>query len=291
MTPQDVRSWGLRPKILRGQRFTQRSRGLYLPVGWDGELIDDCRNMLRLMPEEAAVGHATAASLWGFPLPHRLEGQLHTVVAAGEQPPRRKGVVGHCMELPPEHTVTVEGVRITIPERTLLDLAPDLRLHELVAAGDAALRVAQLNREILRALVKWAKGRRGVERLRKAEPLLDARAESPPESHLRVWFALGGLPFFEPNVEIWDGDEFVARVDLYSAEYRIAVEYEGAHHRSREQYAADIRRRARLAALGIEVIQIEATMMRSPRGVAVHAGQVLRRRGWSGQPRTSALFQ
>jgi hypothetical protein len=247
--------------------------------------------MLRLMPGGSVVGHATAASLWGLPLPHRMEGQLHTVVEAGEQQPRRKGVVGHCMELPPEHVVTVEDVRITSPERTLLDLAPDLRLHELVAAGDAGLRVAQLNREALRALVKWAKGRRGVERLRKTEPLLDARAESPPESHLRVWFTLGGLPHFAPNVEIWDGDEFVARVDLYSAEYRMAVEYEGAHHRSREQYAADIRRRARLAALGIEVVQIEATMMCSPRGVVIHVGQVLKRRRWSGRPHTSTLIQ
>lgn len=284
-------SFGLTPKILRGQRFTPRSRGLYLPAGWNGDLIDDCRGMLRLMPEGSAVGHATAASLWGLPLPLRMEGPLHVVVAAGTQTPRRKGVVGHCMKLPPEHVVSVEGVPITAPERTLVDLAPDLRLHELVAAGDVGLRVAQLNRETLRALMRWAKRRRGVERLRKAEPLLDARAESPPESHLRVWFTLGALPYFEPNVEIWDGDEFVARVDLYSARYRIAVEYEGAHHRSREQYAADIRRRARLAALGIEVVQIEATMTRSPRGVVIHVGQALRRRGWSGHPRTTALIQ
>jgi len=195
------------------------------------------------------------------------------------------------MELPPEHVVSADGVPITVPERTLLDLAPDLRVHELVAAGDAGLRMAHLNRESLRALTRWAKGRRGVERLRKAESLLDSRAESPPESHLRVWFTLGGLPHFEPNVEIWDGDEFVARVDLYSAEYRIAVEYEGAHHRSREQYAADIGRRARLAALGIEVVQVEATMTRSPRGVVIHVGQILRRCGWSGIPSTSTLIQ
>jgi len=291
VTPHDLRAKGMEPKMLRGQRFAPRSRGLFYPAGWEPSLVDDCQSMLRLMPKGSVVGHVTAASLWGMPLPPRMDEHLHTVIAAGEQPPRRKGVVGHCMELPPEHVAEFDGLPVTTPERTLLDLAPDLRLHELVAAGDAALRVAHLNRETTRALVKWAKGRRGVVRLRRAEPMLDARAESAPESHVRVWCSVSGLPFFEPNVEIWDDAVLVARVDLYCDEYRLAIEYEGAYHRTREQYASDIRRRARLTALGIEVLQIEATMMHAPRALVIHVGQALRRRGWTGSPRTGSLIE
>jgi hypothetical protein len=115
--------------------------------------------------------------------------------------------------------------------------------------------------------------------------------ESAPESFVRVWLNAGGLPKFEPNVSIFRGDEFVARVDLYCAQFKVAIEYEGAQHRTREQYARDIRRRGRLASMGIEVIQIDATMLPSPRAIVLLVAGVLRRRGWAGRAATSSMLQ
>ena len=156
-----------------------------------------------------------------------------------------------------------------------------------MATIDFALRSLGLNRESVRAYIKDNTGKKGIKQLRSALSPSDDGAESPPESLLRVWTVFAGLPRFKANVEIFRGDEFVARVDLYCEEFKLAVEYEGAHHRSSLQYAKDIQRRARLAALGIEVVQIEATMMRSPRAVILHLAQVLRRRGWRGSPNSS----
>ncbi|MGB2839370.1 MAG: DUF559 domain-containing protein, partial [Actinomycetes bacterium] len=76
---------------------------------------------------------------------------------------------------------------------------------------------------------------------------------------------------------------------LLDEEHRLVVEYEGAYHRTREQYAADIARRARLTTSGFEVVQVEATMMRSPRGVVLFVAQRLARRGWTGAFGTAAL--
>jgi hypothetical protein len=128
-----------------------------------------------------------------------------------------------------------------------------------------------------------------VRKLRQAVPLMDARAESPQESLVRVWCMLAGLPHLEPQGEVWDEGELIATVDLLDKVHRVAVEYEGAHHRDREQFAYDIGRRGRLRRRGYWVVQVEASMMHSPRGVVLLISQDLRQRGWSGEPQLAVL--
>ncbi len=108
---------------------------------------------------------------------------------------------------------------------------------------------------------------------------------------MRVWCTLAGLPHLEPQGQVWDDDELIATVDLLDEEHRVAVEYEGAHHREREQFAYDIGRRARLRRRGYRVVQVEASMMHSPRGVVLLIAQDLQQRGWNGEPRMDALHR
>jgi hypothetical protein len=202
LTPRDLRSQRLSPRILRGQRFTHRSRGLYLPSDWTGALADECAALVPLLPVSHAFCDVTAAMLCGAPVPLRAQGQLHVVTPPAQEPPRRSGVVSHQAELPTAHVYLHNGLSVTSPARTLLDMAPTLRLHELVAAGDYCLRVLHLKPEVLDEMVTWASGRRGVRRLREASSLLHPGSESPQESVLRVWLVLGGLPLLEPNAEV-----------------------------------------------------------------------------------------
>jgi hypothetical protein len=194
------------------------------------------------------------------------------------------------MALPSDHVTRSGVLPVTTPARTLFDLASTLSLTRLVAAGDAALREGLMTVADAEALRVWGARRRGVRRFAAATQLMDGRAESPPESALRVWITLAGLPVFEPNAEVWDSDQLVARVDLLNERFGTALEYEGSYHRSREQYAHDIWRRSRLAALGFEVVQIEASMMSSPRAVILHIASVLRRRGWTGRVSTKRVM-
>jgi hypothetical protein len=75
-------------------------------------------------------------------------------------------------------------------------------------------------------------------------PLADGRAESPPESVLRLrWIEV--LVFRPtPQFEVWDGGQFLARLDLASEELRWAAEYDGDEwHSSPEQRTHDRARR------------------------------------------------
>ena len=266
------------------------SRGLYLPRDIEGNFVARCTGLLTLMPVGSVFSHNAAAKLWAMPLPLGVSTDIHITTPAPVDPPRRVGVVGHAMELPSHHVTRSGLLPVTTPPRTLFDLASTLSLTHLVAAADAALREGLVTVTGAQVLSTWGTGRRGVRRFAEAIELMDGRSESPPESALRVWITLGGLPVFEPNASVWDGAQLVARVDLLNERFGIAVEYEGSYHRSREQYASDIWRRSRLASLGFEVVQIEASMMSSPRAVVLHIASVLKRRGWCGRVSTKRVM-
>ena len=86
------------------------------------------------------------------------------------------------------------GLTITTPERTFVDIAEDVSLGLVVAFGDYILRQYLATPTAIAECLARSRGRRGVRRARQAADLLDARAESPPESVLRVALIAAGLP-------------------------------------------------------------------------------------------------
>ncbi|WP_052500501.1 hypothetical protein [Arthrobacter sp. SPG23] len=52
--------------------------------------------------------------------------------------PRRQNVVGHRLTFKDGEVVVHDGVRVTAPARTWLDLAALLSVDELIAAGDSS---------------------------------------------------------------------------------------------------------------------------------------------------------
>lgn len=80
----------------------------------------------------------SAARIWGIPLPGNRNGdwRIHLARRNGFSFPRRVNVAGHLLTLLPAEAVEYDGVRLTSPARTWLDLASLLSVEELVAAGD-----------------------------------------------------------------------------------------------------------------------------------------------------------
>lgn len=80
----------------------------------------------------------SAARLWGAPLPanHSGDWRIHLARRRGFSFPRRVNVVGHLLTFLPGEVVEYDGVRLTSPARTWLDLAGLLTVEELVAVGD-----------------------------------------------------------------------------------------------------------------------------------------------------------
>jgi very-short-patch-repair endonuclease len=89
--------------------------------------------------------------------------------------------------------------------------------------------------------------------------LADPRAESPPETRLRLLLVDAGLPSPEVQYEVVDGHGFVlARCDLAHPPARVAIEYDDSVHLTRRQRERDLQRDAELSALGWLTVRFRA---------------------------------
>jgi hypothetical protein len=154
----------------------------------------------------------------------------------------------------------IDGVPVTTVARTALDLACWHPTTTAVAAIDALARASEFKMADVELLASRYRGRRGVERARVALDLVDPGAQSPKETWLRLVLVHAGLP--RPQTQILVLDEFgsvLAYLDMGWEDLKIAVEYDGDHHRvDRSQYSWDIRRLERLQRLGWIVLRVVA---------------------------------
>ncbi len=154
----------------------------------------------------------------------------------------------------------IAGVPVTTPARTALDLACWHPSTTAVAALDALARATEFKMADVELLAARYRGRRGLERARVSLDLVDAGAQSPKETWLRLVLVQAGLP--RPQTQIPVLDEFggvMAYLDMGWEDVKVAVEYDGDHHRSdRSQYNWDIRRSERLQGCGWVVVRVVA---------------------------------
>src|SRR5690606_3352989 len=121
---------------------------------------------------------------------------VHIAVRFPSRAPHAAGIRGHSLGVAEPDIVQHKKLRLTSPARTWWDLAAKLTLFDLVAVGDHLLQWRSPLTTVgeLMAHVDSHRGGRGYGNARAALPLLDGRAESRPESVLRVVMVLGGLP-------------------------------------------------------------------------------------------------
>lgn len=144
---------------------------------------------------------------------------------------------------------------MTTAERTVVDLARAVPRIDGIAVVDAVLRVGAVTAASLNAQLARHPGHRGIRRAREIAALGDARAESPMESRLRLRVIDAGLP--PPRPQWWLTDATGSptyRLDLAWPEYRVGLDYDGAHHLDRRRQRADIERRNWLVQTGWTVV-------------------------------------
>jgi hypothetical protein len=140
---------------------------------------------------------------------------------------RRPAVASGERRMRDEDVTVVAGVLVTTKLRTALDLGRRLNRFHALAAMDALLR-AGADRDQLLGCVERFRGERGVVQLRGLAPLADARAESPPESVLRLhWWEANGMPPPEPQVWVLDNGYPRFRIDVGNEDLRYGAEYDG----------------------------------------------------------------
>lgn len=253
-TYQTARDFG----VSRDELTTLVRSGVLRRV-WKGVYVDSVvpdtpltrAEALRLiLPETAVVTDETAARLHMVDLhpPGDLlvAPPVHVFQEPGATRLRKVGAASGERTLDDRDITVVGGLRATTPLRTALDLGRLRKRDRAISALDALLRTESFIREELLAGVERFRGMRWVTQLRELAPLADARAQSPPESIVRLRCIDSGLPPLEPQVEVRReyGGTSVAYLDLANRRLRFAVEYDGkAWHESEEKRAGDRQRR------------------------------------------------
>ncbi len=155
---------------------------------------------------------------------------------------------------------TIGGIPATTPARTALDLACRYPLDKAVAAIDALARATDLKISDIELLAERYRGRRGITRARIALRLVDAGAESPHKTWLRLLLIRAGFPPPQTQIAVYGGyGELVAVLDMGWEDIKLAIEYDGDHHRSdRRQFNKDIRRAESLAEMDWIVVRVTA---------------------------------
>lgn len=241
---------------LRERSYRRLVQGVYadptLPV--DHRLR--CTAVGLLLPDGAAIGGHSAAAWHGAPFA-RFTDPVTVLRPKGVLWKGPREVRVHQTELKDADISMHDGVAVSSALRTAWDIAALEPVGTAVAALDAMVRAGALGIADLVAMADRGDGQWGVTKVRRAVPLVDARAESAPESRVRVALVLAGLEPV-PQFEVREGDVLLGRVDFAWPEAKLAVEYEGAYHFEAAQIVRDDARFERLIAAGWRVIRLNA---------------------------------
>ncbi len=173
------------------------------------------------------------------------------------------------------------GVVATTPERTAFDLGRRGPLRQAVARLDALANATHFKVEDVAALAARHRHTRGLRQLEAALYLVDAGAQSPKETWLRLLLSDAGFPRPQTQIPV-PGEDGYPRyfLDMGWEDIRLAVEYDGDQHRtSRPQFVKDVERLEYLRQAGWTHI----TVLNEHRGYDVvrrvrHAWDALKRR-------------
>jgi very-short-patch-repair endonuclease len=222
----------------------------------------------------AVLSHDTAATLWGLRGP--TGGRIHiTLPSRGKR--SRPGIRVHSAgRLDPEEIRHHNGLPVTAPVRTIIDLALVLPFRDLQRAYEEAQVQRLVRPSELRSALGRSTGRRGAPAIR---ALLDldrkpALTRSEAEARLLALLRAADLPPTEVNARIGRYE-----VDFLWRRQRLVVEVDGfAYHASRAAFERDRIRDAELQAAGYRVMRITRHQLQGqPEAVIARLAQALAR--------------
>ena len=224
-----------------------------------------------IMPAQAVFAAQTAAFLLGLPLPPGRHAELHVAVPFPGTAPKRPGVRGIQVLPRMMKRIEVDGMPLTDAATTWAMLGRTLDVYDLVAVGDAIVRVPRrpggfgplgvplATRDALFGAL--TAGRRlGADRLREALSRVRDGASSRPESWLRLVLVDGGLPEPVLDYDVYrDDGRLLGCSELAYPALRVAVEYESDGHLDRPQLERDIDKYTDYSAAGWTTVRLTGT--------------------------------
>lgn len=229
----------------------------------------------------AAAAMSTAAALLDVP-GYRREGPP-TLIVPGH---RNRPGCRESYKLPTHHVFVIEGIPTTVPARLAFDMFGKVVYLRAARLADHLVNHKHTDDEELIEMLgeMQRRGRKGTRAMRayvEARAELADRTESELEDLVLAVLEDAGLPRPECQVELFDEDGLIGRVDCLFRRARLVLEVDSrAWHGSWNSAIDDRRRDARLLAAGYSVIRVTHWQLvnepkafsRSVRSVIAQAG-------------------
>jgi very-short-patch-repair endonuclease len=251
----EARGAGVKRGQLRGPHFRSLGSGLYHWAGLKESSQLILAGVARRMPPGAAFSGLTAAWLHGLDVAPCDPIEVTIPEPGGSS--RLAGASVRRAPLAAGEIVLRRRLPTTTAFRTAVDLGGRSVVMEGVVAIDLFLHAELVSMAELRDYVADHSGAKGIARLRRALDLAEPKAESAMESRLRMQLVMARLP--RPEVQVSVKDErgrFLGRPDLLYPRQRLAIEYDGGHHRDR--MVEDNRRQNGLVGAGYRLLRFTA---------------------------------
>lgn len=209
----------------------------------------------------AVVSHRAAAALWCLAGFESISVELTVPRGRRRTGP---GIIHHNALTPAEITV-LDGIPVTTPTRTLLDVASVAHRDRVEEALDDALRRRLVTLPRLRwSLAEWERSRRaGVAVLRELVAARDGTGSVPQsvfETRLLRVIERASLPAPVRQFEVWHQGRLVAVPDYAFPKALLGIEADSYRwHSGRASWEHDRARRNRLTLLGWRIIHITWT--------------------------------
>ena len=203
-----------------------------------------CQAALLASGNQSVLTHETACQLWRL---RATEPFPISVIVSSNRARKLDRIQARRMRLDPRDWMTLDGLRVTTPARTIVDMAGELSPRQMRRLVERAQDLRRFDPNRIETVLARNPHRPGCRPLLHLIALLEPDADGA-KSHLeRLFLALirrAGLPKPEVNVEI-EGRQR----DVVWREQRLVIEVDGyAYHSSREAMRRDRRRDRELTA-------------------------------------------
>jgi hypothetical protein len=210
---------------------------------------------------------------------------VHVLVPYQRRPRNRPGLVVHHSCFFADQVVEVDGLRVLSLPQVVADMLCLARPSDALALADETLRMAEPRCDEFRVAVECRlrvrPDPRGTVRAAGIWDLASPRAESAPESWVRMLLIELGFPLPEPNFALrTPAGRELYRLDLAWPQLRIALEYDGqAAHAGRED--EDAAREDDLRRLGWIVVRARAADLADPARITTELRAAFAARGYT----------
>lgn len=268
---------GITKKMLEGDRFRPVYRGVWRHRDHEMTDADWIRAARLAMPARAKLTGISRIQELGLDFGPRLpvrfvvDGDLHLAF---------DNVFLHrTRKLAPTDDVGIA------PAGAFIAYCARARVIDAIKVGDWLIYHRHTTVDEIRALALAEPWRNGADEAVWILDHVDARSRSLMESETRSVLCFAGLPKPEVNGAVPVGDDVEVIGDLWYAEWRVLIEYEGGHHQAdRDVYLGDLGRYELIRAVDIRYVQVTKERLAHARTLVGIIYRQLVAAGYSGPP-------